>query len=134
VSVFLDTNVLLYSLDTADTIKRDIALALLARREAVLSVQVLQEFYVQATHTRRAHRLSHKQAAGLVESWSRFQVIPNTFALLRAGFNIRDAAQISLWDALIIAAAAAAGCNALMTEDLNAGQNIAGVTIVNPFA
>lgn len=135
-SVFLDTNILLYSLDlnSGEATKRAAALALLARRDVVLSVQVLQEFYVQATHKRRAKPLSHEQAAGLVHAWSRFQIVDNSFKLLNAGLAIRDAAQLSLWDALVIAAAAGAGCEELMTEDMNAGQVIAGVRIVNPFA
>ena len=135
-SVFLDTNILLYSLDlhAGEGSKRDIARKLLARRDVVVSVQVLQEFYVQATHTRRARPLAHADAVGLIRAWSRFHVIENTQAHLQAGLAVRASARLSLWDALIVAAAAGAGCEALMTEDLNAGQTIAGVQIVNPFA
>ena len=135
-SAFLDTNILLYSLDldSSETSKRTRALELLARGDVVLSVQVLQEFYVQATHTRRKKPLTHAQAAGLIRAWSRFQIEENGLVLLRAGLTIREAARLSLWDALIVAAAAGAGCDELMTEDLNAGQVIAGVRVVNPFA
>lgn len=135
-SIFLDTNILLYSLDlnAGEGAKGQIARALLKRRDVVLSVQVLQEFYVQATHPRRARPLSHQDAAGLIRAWSRFDVVDNTQALLQAALAVRASAQLSLWDALIVAAAAGAGCEAVITEDLNAGQTIAGVSIVNPFA
>ncbi|MCG9917506.1 MAG: PIN domain-containing protein [Phenylobacterium sp.] len=134
-SVFLDTNVLLYSLDlnVGEGTKRHVALGYLARRDVVLSVQVLQEFYVQATHARRARPLSHDNAVGLIRAWSRFDVIDNTQALLKAGLALRASAQLSLWDALVVAAAAGAGCEELITEDLNPGQTIAGVRITNPF-
>ncbi len=134
-SVFLDTNILLYSLDlnAGEGTKQDVALGYLARRDVVLSVQVLQEFYVQATHARRVRPLSHDNAAGLIRAWSRFEVVDNTQALLKAGLALRASAQLSLWDALIVAAAAGAGCEVVITEDLNSGQNIAGVQIINPF-
>jgi predicted nucleic acid-binding protein len=136
VSVFLDTNVLLYSLDlhAGEGSKRAVAQGLLTRRDAVLSVQVLQEFYVQATHARRPRPLTHAEAAGLMRTWRRFAIVENTAKVLDAGLAICAGAKLSLWDALIIAAAATAGCEALLTEDLNAGQTIAGVRIENPFA
>lgn len=134
-SVFLDTSILLYSLDpnAGEGTKQDIALGYLARRDVVLSVQVLQEFCVQATRARRVRPLSHDNAAGLIRAWSRFEVVDNTQALLKAGLALRASAQLSLWDALIVAAAAGAGCEVVITEDLNSGQNIAGVQIINPF-
>lgn len=134
-SVFLDTNILLYSLglNAGEGTKQNVALGYLARRDVVLSVQVLQEFYVEATHARRVGPLSHDDAAGLIRAWSRFEVVDNTQALLKAGLALRASAQLSLWDALIVAAAAGAGCEAVITEDLNSGQNIAGVQIINPF-
>jgi predicted nucleic acid-binding protein len=135
VSVFLDTNILLYSLDlnAGEGTKQDVALGYLARRDVVLSVQVLQEFYVQATHARRARPISHDNAVGLIRAWSRFEVIDNTQALLKAGLALRASAHLSLWDALIVAAAAGADCEELITEDLSSGQDIAGVRIINPF-
>jgi predicted nucleic acid-binding protein len=60
-------------------------------------------------------------------------VVDNTQALMRAALAARAAAKLSFWDALIVAAAAGAGCEALITEDLNPGQVIAGVRVVNPF-
>jgi len=110
-----------------------VALGYLARRDVVLSVQVLQEFYVQATHARRARPISHDDAVGLIRAWSRFEVVDTTQALLKAGLALRASAQLSLWDAFILAAAAGAGCEELITEDIDSGQDIAGVRIINPF-
>jgi predicted nucleic acid-binding protein len=134
-SFFLDTNVLLYSLDlnVGEGSKQAIARDLLAKRDAVLSVQVLQEFYVQATHARRARPLTHTEATGLIRAWRRFPVVENTTAVLDAGLALAAQAKLSLWDALIVVAAASAGCEAIYTEDLNPGQSIAGVKVINPF-
>lgn len=67
----IDTNILLYSIshEPAEASKRDIAVALLDADDIALSVQVLQEFYVQATHARRPDALSHDIAVGLVRTW-----------------------------------------------------------------
>jgi predicted nucleic acid-binding protein len=135
VAVFLDTNVLLYSISTAaeDRAKRDRALALLDRDDCVLSVQVLQEFYVQATRASRPDPLSHEIAAGLVHTWLRFQVQDNTVAILMNALEIRAAHGFSFWDSAIIAAARASGCRELHTEDLSHGRIVDGVAIINPF-
>jgi predicted nucleic acid-binding protein len=132
-SVFLDTNILLYGLDlkAGEGTQQDVALGYLARRDVVLSVQALQEFYVQAAHARQARPSSDDNTAGLIRTWSRFEVIHHTEALLKPGLALRASAQLSLWDALIVAAAA--GCEAVITEDLNSGQNIASVPVINPF-
>ena len=69
---FLDTNILLYSIsqDPAESLKRDRAIALLGDDAGALSIQVLQEFYAQATRASRADAISHELAAGLIEAWS----------------------------------------------------------------
>jgi len=71
---FLDTNILLYSIsrNPAESFKRDQALALLDDDSGALSIQVLQEFYVQATRASRADAVPHELAVGLIEAWSRF--------------------------------------------------------------
>jgi predicted nucleic acid-binding protein len=132
---FLDTNILLYSIsaDLAEVPKRGIALDLLDRADIGLSVQVLSEFYVQATRTSRADRIEHDIAAGLVACWLRFPVQDNTAATLRHALDIRAATGFSFWDSAIIAAASALGCHDLMSEDLTHGRVVAGVRIVNPF-
>lgn len=72
----LDTNVLLYSIspDPAEAAKRDQAIALLEQNEGALSVQVLQEYYVQATRPTRPGRWSHQLAVQLIDAWRHFSV------------------------------------------------------------
>jgi predicted nucleic acid-binding protein len=130
---FLDTNVLIYSIDSAEPKKRDRALALLEEGDCGLSVQVLQEFYVQATRATRTDRLGHDQAAGLIDAWSRFPVQANTLAVMNAALRIKAQHGFSYWDSAIIAAARALGCSQILTEDLSDGREIESVRIVDPF-
>jgi predicted nucleic acid-binding protein len=136
VSRFLDTNVLLYSISTAaaEGRKRDIAVACLAEAHNVLSVQVLQEFYVQSTRPTRQDALPHELAVGLLEAWLRFPVIQTSLALLGETLSLRARYGWSYWDAAVVAAARQAGCDELWTEDLQNGQRVGGLLIVNPFA
>ena len=82
--IFLDTSILLYSISTAadEESKRDKTIALLERDDCALSVQVLQEFYVQATRASRPDPLPHDIAAGLIKTWLRFKVQENTISVL----------------------------------------------------
>jgi predicted nucleic acid-binding protein len=132
---FIDTNVLLYAVSTAadERAKKERALAILDADDLALSVQVLQEFYVQATHPARAERLTHEQASTLVESWLRFRVEETSVSLLRGAFATSARWQVSYWDAAIVEAARSAGCPALLSEDLQDGMDFAGVRVVNPF-
>jgi predicted nucleic acid-binding protein len=135
VGPFLDTNVLLYSISNAadETKKRDRALDLLDRDDCVLSVQVLQEFHVQATRASRPDPLPHDIAVGLIRTWLRFQIQENTVAILKAALEMKKLHQLSFWDSAIVAAARAAGCRELYSEDLSHGRTVDGVTIINPF-
>ena len=132
---FVDTNVLLYAASTAED-EREKALRardLLEAEDLALSVQVLQEFYVQATRPTRAQRLSHEQAAGLVEAFLRFPVQDTTVALVRAALETAARFSVSYRDAAIIEAARGLGCATLLTEDLGDGTDYGGVRVVNPF-
>lgn len=132
---FLDTNILLYSISAnrAESAKRDRAIELLDDDSSALSIQVLQEFYVQATRATRSDALPHELAAGLIESWFRFRIQEMNWDVLNAALELRKSHQFSFWDCSIIAAAQALGCNRLYTEDMTHGQRIRGLTIVNPF-
>lgn len=134
-TAFLDTNILLYSISAApdELRKRDRARALIDAGDCALSVQVLQEFYVQATRATRPDALSHEDAEGLVAAWRRFPVQESTLALLDLGLSIRKEHRFSFWDSMIIAAARALGCQALYSEDMDEGRIIGGMPIVNPF-
>ncbi len=132
---FADTNVLLYAI-SRDPIEQEKAVRandLLSSRDLALSIQVLQEFYVQATRETRADRLTHEQAAALVDSFRRFTVQETTLALMLAAMSTSDRFGISYWDAAILEAARHLGCEVVLSEDLNEGQDYAGVRVENPF-
>jgi len=135
VPVFFDTNVLIYSIsrDPAEATKRERALGVLERDDGALSIQVLQEFYVQATRPTRPHRVPHEIAVDLLTGWSRFRVQDMTLAILNAALEIGAAHRFSYWDSAIIAAARALGCRELYTEDMSHGREVEGVLIINPF-
>jgi predicted nucleic acid-binding protein len=132
---FIDTNILIYSISAnpADGAKRDRAVAILDREDGALSVQVLQEFYVQATRPTRKNPLSHELACSLIDTWRRFAVQEINLSILNAALAISQTYRFSYWDSAIIAAARALGCRELYTEDLTHGREIEQVLIVNPF-
>ncbi len=132
---FLDTNILLYSISRhpAETSKQERAVALLEQDDGALSVQVLQEFYVQATRSTRPDPLPHEIAAGLITTWARFRVQEITLPILTGALEIKAAHGFSYWDSAIIAAACALGCRQLFTEDMTHGREVEGVTLINPF-
>jgi len=132
---FVDTNILLYAVSTAadERAKAGVARALLEGSDLALSVQVLQEFYVQATRVSKPDRLSHEQAAILVESFLRYPVQETTLAVMRAALETAHRFRISYWDAAILEAARALGCRTVLSEDLAHGTDYAGVAVENPF-
>lgn len=132
---FADTNVLLYAISTVadERPKQQQALAILEDERLVVSVQVLQEFYVEATHRARADRLTHTQAVALIESWLRYRVQEGSVGLLRDALASAARWKLSYWDAAIVEAAREAGCTTLLSEDFQDGADFAGVRVVNPF-
>ena len=132
---FIDTNILLYSIsqDPAEARKRDIAIALLDADDIALSVQVLQEFYVQATRATRKDALRHEIATGLIQTWLRFRVQEMTLSVMLGALEIKAAYQLSYWDAAIVAAARALGCRELLSEDMSHGREVEGIVILDPF-
>lgn len=133
---FVDTNVLIYAHDVDAGRKREVAQDLLRalwiERAGILSTQVLQEFYVNATRKIRKP-LTKPEARSVVDTYAPWCVEGTTVNDLATAFQIEDQARIGFWDALIIAVAARAGARRVVSEDLNAGQSIAGITIYNPF-
>lgn len=132
---FLDTNVLVYLYDRAEDHKRSRARAVLADESAslVLSSQVLGEFFVVVTR-KLASPLSVPDAIAAVRSLADLSVVPIDAELVLAAASTVERHQLSYWDALIIEAAAASGCTELVTEDLDDGSTLRGITVVNPFA
>lgn len=131
---FFDTNVLLYAHDSRYPQKRKAARELLERhareRSAVLSTQVLQELFVNAV---KKLQLPVAAAKELLSSYGRFNVVQVSPELILGAVDLHAAAQFSFWDALVVRAASVGNCAVLYTEDLNDGQTVDGVRIVNPF-
>jgi predicted nucleic acid-binding protein len=136
VKTFVDTNVLIYAHDIDAKEKHAIAKQALgelwAARTGSLSTQVLHEFYVNATR-KLSRPLTKKIARSVVDQYAKW-CTETTAAEIAVAFRIEDEAQISFWDALICATALKTGAERILSEDLNAGQKIAGVRVVNPFA
>ena len=133
--VFVDTNILLYSIsdDPAETRKQEVAADLLADSDCYLSVQVLQEFFNQATRSNKANALSAEAAWTMIRAWRRFPVHENNLDILDAAYALYCDHHFSWWDSLIVAAAQAQGCRTLYTEDMQHGRIIGDLRIVNPF-
>ncbi len=133
---FVDTNVLIYAHDVDAGPKREAAIDGLRRLwvedSGALSVQVLQEFYVNVTR-KLASPLARATAREVVQSYGLWVRQPTSVATILRATDLAEMAQLSFWDALIVAAAEQAGATELLSEDLNAGQTIAGILIVNPF-
>jgi predicted nucleic acid-binding protein len=133
--VFVDTNILLYTIDDdpASAAKRDLAQKLLLSERWGWSAQVAAEFFVNATSPKRPFRLSSADAAAFVETWLAYPTLPITPDLVRAAISIHQRFQLSYWDAAILGAAKRLGCHTVYSEDLNHGQDYDGVRVVNPF-
>ncbi len=133
---FVDTNVFVYAFDTGEPVKRDRAIEVLAGAppgSLVTSAQVLGEFYVTVTR-KLAFPLDVEQARRQVMRLAPLARVAVDRRLVADAIRLCERESISYWDALIVTAAASAGCAALLTEDLSAGGSIDGVTIENPFA
>jgi predicted nucleic acid-binding protein len=134
VSVFIDTNVLLYSVDPSHHDKRRLVwlwLEILWEDGAGrLSWQVLHEFYANAL---RKLRLERSVARAIVRGYAEWHPVDTTLGLIERAWHWMDDAQLPYWDALIVAAAEHAGCDILLTEDFQAGRSFGSLTVVNPL-
>jgi predicted nucleic acid-binding protein len=134
---FIDTNVLVYAHDRSEARKQPIAQALLdvlwRTRSGVLSTQVLQEFYVVTTRKfdPPMRRSAAREVVALYGEWPIVQV---DVALILAASKLQERHAFSFWDALVVEAARRCGATRLLTEDLQAGRRIGGISIENPFA
>jgi predicted nucleic acid-binding protein len=133
---FVDTNVLIYAHDVDAKEKhaaaKEALYELWANRTGFLSTQVLQEFYVNVTR-KLSTPLTKKSARAVVDKYALW-CVDTTPAEIAVAFRIEDEARIGFWDALICAAALKTGAERILSEDLNTGQKIAGIRVVNPFA
>lgn len=133
---FVDTNVLLYAVSNlpSEAGKRRNAVDLLNESDLALSVQVLQEFYYQATRPNRPAALTHDQALRFIESVGRFPVQETTLEVFHTGLSISRRFGLSYWDGAILATARMVGCDVVYSEDLSQEQDYDGLRVINPFA
>jgi|ERR1035441_1764292 predicted nucleic acid-binding protein len=131
---FVDTNVLLYSVDASEAAKRARARqwmdALWATDAGRLSWQVLNEFYWNAVGKMKTPAVLAREN---VETLALWQPVDFGLGLLQRAWYWMDRASVSYWDALILAAAETAGCTYLLSEDFQAGRRFDLLTVVNPF-
>ena len=134
-SVFLDTNLLIYSNDARFPSKQQVARRVIAdagaRESIVISTQVLAEFSDVGF---RKLKLSAEEVLRHLALFEMVQVVQVTPLLIRRGIELRETYKVRFWDGCILAAAEQAGCEVILSEDLNPGQLYAGVKVENPFA
>jgi predicted nucleic acid-binding protein len=133
---FIDTNVLIYAHDTSAGPKHDRARALVTQlweeRAGGVSIQVLQEFYVNVTR-KVARPMSPEAAAQIIADLATWQVQRPDVNDVLAAIQLQTRQPLSFWDAMILTSARRLGCETVWSEDLNAGQIYEGVEVRNPF-
>ncbi len=132
-SVFLDTNVIVYAFDGAEPAKQRVAIEILeAGDRLVVSTQVLLETWWVLTRKLETP-LDDDSASKVIEELSALPVVATDPELVRRAIDTGRRFQVAVWDALIIEAARTAGCRRVLSEDLNSGQDFDGVMVENPF-
>lgn len=135
-TTFVDTSVLLYARDDGHAEQQGLAAAWLDHlwqsSTGRVSAQVLNEYYVNATRKLR-RPITTDAARADVADLAEWQPVGIDEALIAAAWQIEDRYGLHFWDALVVAAAHAAGCDTLLTEDLQDGQDLDGLVVVNPF-
>lgn len=136
VVTFVDSNILIYAHDLDAGEKRERAVTRLQdlwdTGTGRLSVQVLQEFYVNATR-KLATPVARSTAREVIKTYGVWVPRATTVETVTRATNIAEFAQLSFWDALIVASAEDVGAEEILSEDLNDRQVIAGIRIINPF-
>lgn len=134
---FVDTNVIVYAYDKSDPRKHKAARALLKglweNQKGRLSIQVLQELYVVLTR-KTPIAMTTEQAISIVADLGMWKHHTPGIKDLVEAVSIQERYEVSFWDAMIITSACRMGCRVLWTEDLNHGQEYAGVEALNPFS
>jgi len=134
--VFVDTNILIYAYDVSANKKHEVARQIVSdlwnSGHGVLSIQVLQEFFVNVTQ-KIPKPLDRRLARDIVADFLKWEVIINDGELILEAVDILLRYGLSFWDALVVGAAARSGAAVLLSEDLKPGQAIHGLTIRNPF-
>ena len=135
-TTFVDTNVLVYARDDLEPEKQPVARGWLEylwnTGAGRTGIQVLNEYYVNVTRNVR-QPMAPEVARSEISDLAEWQPVGIDERLVAAAWEIEDRYDFHFWDALVVAAAQAAGCDALLTEDLHDGQDLDGVVVVNPF-
>lgn len=132
-SVFLDTNVVVYAFDRADPQKQAAAISILENGDRlVVSTQVLLETWWVLTR-RLPEPLTEDQASAVIDSLSELPVVNTDPELVHRAIRMARQSVIAIWDAMIIEAARSAGCRRVLSEDLQDGRDFGGVVVENPF-
>ncbi|MEX0829245.1 MAG: PIN domain-containing protein [Nitrospirales bacterium] len=133
---FVDTNVLVYAHDTSAGRKRDRALEVIQELwntgTGVMSTQVLQELFVSLTQ-KIPKPIDGRKARSIVEDLCTWEIVTNDEHAILEAIDLKIKYQLSFWDSLILEAAGRSGATILYSEDLSHGQQVEGLTIVNPF-
>ena len=133
--VFIDTNILVYTLDQKDVEKKDLARRILKKvvesHQPVISTQVINEFYVVAVNKLKSDPIVVKS---IIHNFHNMEIVNIDLDLIEQAIDISVISQLSFWDSLIIAAAEKANCEYVLSEDLNPGQNYRGIKLLNPFS
>ena len=134
--VFVDTNIIVYSRDNHEPGKQRIAREILTKLwqegSGRISTQVLNEYFVTVTGKLR-HKLAPEDAWEDVEDFEAWNPVPIDIKCLKVARHVQLRYKTSWWDALIVAAASIAGCDIVLSEDLNSGQQYLGISVQNPF-
>jgi len=132
--IFIDTNILVYTLDQKNIEKRDLARKIVKKvvesHQPVISTQVIKEFYVVASNKLKADPIVVKN---IIHNFHNMEIVNNDLDLIEQAIDISILSQLSFWDSLIIAAAEKANCEYVLSEDFNFGQNYRGIKVLNPF-
>jgi predicted nucleic acid-binding protein len=131
---FVDTNLLVYAEDGSDPARREVATHVLGElwvsSLGVVSTQVLQEFYNVGT---RELRMPPEAARRIVAQYAEWPVVETTAQLIVSASVLHERHRFSFWDAMVVEAALLSGATTLLSEDLQDGRMIDGLTIRNPF-
>lgn len=130
----LDTNILIYVVDSAAGWKQDAAIEVLqraTRKDCRLTLQSLSEFYSAAT---RKKIMGQEDAANQVDDWlTLFPSMALTPRAVRAAIHHAGAGRASYWDALLVETAVDGGCSVILSEDMGSGTRLGGAMIYSPF-
>ena len=132
--IFLDANILVYLFSTTEVVKSEQINTIIQtysdKNQLVWSTQVIQEFYAVMF---RKYNVPSLQIKKIIDTFSHLECVVNDVAIIKNAIDIQVINQLSFWDSLIISSAKTSKCTYLLSEDLNAGQRIEGIQVVNPF-